>query len=137
MVCLQKCETDRQRFGEDSVERMIMYLTEYLEMSSFRTPPYVLDLGTGNGHLLFALLEAKNQLSKGALDARKLCGIDYSQASIQLAKSIAAKRGADCSHVVFEEADLREMICVNILREKANEGHGWDIVCDKGTVSYT
>ena len=40
-------------------------------------------------HLLFSLLEAQEEdLPEGTVDPTKLCGIDYSTASIALARSI-------------------------------------------------
>ena len=123
------------RFGEDSVERMIRYLVEYMEENQGEKAPYVLDLGTGNGHLLFSLLEAQEEdLPEGMVDPTKLCGIDYSPASIALSRSIGSKRANGCEHVRFDVVDLRDAQQVDQLTKKANDGLGWDIVCDKGTV---
>lgn len=113
---------------------MIAYLVELLEENPFQHAPYVLDLGTGNGHLLFSLLEAQEELPSDALDPRRLCGVDYSSASIDLARAIAEKRGDGCESIVFDEADLRDHERVARLKQDANAGEGWDIVCDKGTV---
>lgn len=121
------------RFGEDSVERMVDYVAEWLEEESFSEPPYVLDLGTGNGHLLFAMLESE-EMPPNALDAPRMLGVDYSPASIQLARAIGAKRGGACASVKFEEADLRDADRLAALRNVAHRGLGWDLVCDKGTV---
>ncbi|SHO80050.1 Similar to S.cerevisiae protein EFM4 (Lysine methyltransferase) [Malassezia sympodialis ATCC 42132] len=121
-------------FGEDSVERMIRFLLEWIEENHGDKAPYILDLGTGNGHLLFSLLEAQEEeLPEGIVDPSKLCGIDYSTASIALSRSIGSKRLNGCEQVVFEVADLRDAQQVDHLSSKANDGLGWDIVCDKGT----
>jgi len=125
------------RFGEDSVERMIRFLLEWIEENHGDKAPYILDLGTGNGHLLFSLLEAQEEeLPEGIVDPSKLCGIDYSTASIALSRSIGSKRLNGCEQVVFEVADLRDAQQVDHLSSKANDGLGWDIVCDKGTVCF-
>ncbi|WFD45109.1 hypothetical protein MPSI1_003786 [Malassezia psittaci] len=120
-------------FGEDSVERMIRYLVETLEEEPFNEPPYVLDLGTGNGHLLFSLLEAGDELPAGTLDPERFCGVDYSNASVDLAKAIGKQRGECFERIQFQVADLREDSDVDKLKQAANHGHGWDILCDKGT----
>ena len=113
---------------------MIAYLVEFLEEDPFQQAPYVLDLGTGNGHLLFALLEAREELSSGAVEPQRLCGVDYSPASIELSRAIGAQREEGCEQVVFKELDLRDQPSVAHLAQEANAGQGWDIVCDKGTV---
>jgi len=114
---------------------MIRYLVEWIEANHGEKAPYVLDLGTGNGHLLFSLLEAQEEdLPEGTVDPTKLCGIDYSTASIALARSIGTKRSNGCEKVVFDVVDLRDAQQVGQLTSKANDGLGWDIVCDKGTV---
>ncbi|KAL4399567.1 Protein-lysine N-methyltransferase Efm4 [Malassezia pachydermatis] len=126
-------------FGEDSVERMVQFLAEWMQDEHLQSSPYVLDLGTGNGHLLFALLEAQQEedIEEGTLDATRMLGVDYSPASIQLAQAIGQKRGPEYESVRFEEADLRDDACVKRLREKANHKQGWDIVCDKGTIALS
>lgn len=116
------------------MERMIAYLVEFLEEDPFKQPPFVLDLGTGNGHLLFSLLDARDELGDEALEPARLCGVDYSPASIKLAQAIGATRGEGCEAAVFEEADLRDPATVLTLKQGGNDGLGWDIVCDKGTV---
>lgn len=114
---------------------MVAYLVELLEEDPFGHAPYVLDLGTGNGHLLFSLVEGGQEaLPAGAIVAQRFMGVDYAAASIRLSKAIAEERGAGCEHVQFEQADLRDKQTVSRLVERANEGRGWDIVCDKGTV---
>lgn len=132
---LNRCATNPRRFGEDSVERMIRYLVEVLEGSAFPAPPRILDLGMGNGHLLFELLEAAEELPDGTIVPENLRGVDYSSASVQLAQSIGKTRGDGCEKVTFEEADLCNPHTVSRLAAAANGGKGWDIVCDKGTVS--
>ena len=60
-----------------------------IEWSSTHVPsttrPSVLDVGTGNGHLLFAMVDA-------GYDPSQLPGIDYSQGSVDLSIAIAKER---------------------------------------------
>ncbi|KAL8898294.1 MAG: hypothetical protein Q9192_002158, partial [Flavoplaca navasiana] len=82
-----------------------------------------LDLGTGNGEMLFLLR------SEGGFTGSML-GIDYSPASIELATRVARQKGYDTD----EEIRFREW---DILREPTAE-NGWeegqfDVVLDKGT----
>lgn len=127
-----------RRFGEDSEERMIRYLCELFEEERRPEARYILDLGTGNGHFLFALMDAQMDgaegMEPGTIDPNRLCGMDYSAASVQLAKAIAEDRGKGCDKITFIEADLRNMSSMDELARRANNGKGWDIVCDKGTV---
>jgi SAM-dependent methyltransferase len=78
-----------------------------------------LDLGTGNGHLLFALREDGWE--------GEMLGVDYSGKSVQLAKDIRASKGDEYADIQFEEWDL--------LGEGPGEWlrGGFDVVLDKGT----
>jgi SAM-dependent methyltransferase len=78
-----------------------------------------LDLGTGNGHLLFALREDGWE--------GEMLGVDYSPKSVQLAKDIRANKGEEYADIEFEEFDL--------LAQEAGEWlrGGFDVVLDKGT----
>lgn len=78
----------------------------------------ILDLGTGNGHMIFSLHE------EGWTGS--LVGVDYSELSVQLARQIAKQKDADTA--TFEQWD--------ILNEDPDESwlaHGFDAVLDKGT----
>jgi 2-polyprenyl-3-methyl-5-hydroxy-6-metoxy-1,4-benzoquinol methylase len=72
----------------------------------------ILDLGCGNGHLLGELFRS------GYMN---LCGIDYSQKSIELARTIAESHGMH--EIEFIHADILQG-GLNIMA---------DLVCDKGT----
>ncbi|SOV04746.1 related to SEE1 - probable lysine methyltransferase [Ustilago sp. UG-2017a] len=132
-------------FGEDAVMRMIRFLEEYYTETIADTfsseegkSPTVLDLGTGNGHLLFEMIESSAEL-EGIISPNRLVGVDYSQASINLAKSIGTKRGGDCEQVKFDTADLLNDGSVANLRQMpardlGAEENAWDLVCDKGTM---
>ncbi|ETS63092.1 hypothetical protein PaG_02869 [Moesziomyces aphidis] len=133
-------------FGEDAVMRMIRFLETYYtdtvagEFSSEEEgkAPAVLDLGTGNGHLLFEMLESSADLEEIVAPSR-LVGVDYSAASIELARSIATKRGGTCEEVRFETADILDPANVQHLVDMPRSQlgcseTGWDLVCDKGTL---
>jgi len=77
--------------------------------------PTILEIGSGNGTLLFALAEA------GYVTA-SLTGIDYSTDAIKLAKAIAAKRGI--GGITFVKRDF--------LKDELPSGP-WDLILDKGT----
>jgi SAM-dependent methyltransferase len=78
-----------------------------------------LDLGTGNGHLLFALREDGWE--------GEMLGVDYSGKSVQLAKDIRASKGEDCNDIGFQEWDLLGQKPGDWLKD------GFDVVLDKGT----
>ena len=93
-----------------------------------RLPSRFLDLGTGNGHMLFALRETNKD---GEIWHGEMVGVDYSETSIDLARRIAAQRhdrdAAASSSLRFETWDLLESH-----PEDWMEG-GFDVVLDKGT----
>ncbi|KAI9362812.1 S-adenosyl-L-methionine-dependent methyltransferase [Pilaira anomala] len=78
-------------FGEDSVEKMVEWVTEHVEDANAR----MIDLGCGNGHLL---LELSNEGYKN------LHGIDYSESAITLAKSVAKDR--DLEWIQYDAVDF-------------------------------
>lgn len=136
-------------FGEESEDRIVEYLDRHFrsDRSSSHSDESesgaelgteqlrVLDLGTGNGHLLFTLHE------QGYAHWR-LHGIDYSAASVDLARAVARHRGLE--QITFAVADF---ITRPYVYERDHEGgyeherehgqeheqDGWDIVLDKGT----
>lgn len=74
-------------------------------------------VGTGNGHLLHALVDELDY------PASSLTGIDYAPAAIQLATRVTESKGIE--GIRFEQVDfLREEV-------QGPEG-GWDLVTDKG-----
>jgi SAM-dependent methyltransferase len=78
-----------------------------------------LDLGTGNGHLLFALREQDW--------CGEMVGVDYSVQSITLATSIRDAKDASFSDISFHEWDILSQ------PPGAWLGSGFDVVLDKGT----
>ncbi|PRT56276.1 Protein-lysine N-methyltransferase EFM4 [Wickerhamiella sorbophila] len=75
----------------------------------------VLDLGTGNGRLLFGL---RDEDVEG-----KFLGIDYVATSVELAQQVADAEGYD---VEFQQVDF--------LKSSAWTDRRFDIVLDKGTL---
>lgn len=103
-----------------------------------------LDLGTGNGHLLFALREE-------GWEGRML-GVDYSAASVQLARQIGAQRalgaadveGGDGAKTVMRKVEFIEWDVLRdapgmwfypsgIIYSMSASKIGFDVVLDKGT----
>ncbi|KAH7263341.1 S-adenosyl-L-methionine-dependent methyltransferase [Fusarium tricinctum] len=82
-----------------------------------------LDLGCGNGSLLFSLREED-------WSARAL-GVDYSPQSIALARQITTTKDGLEKPVEFEEWDLIAGSYDPVL--KGEQAEGWDVVLDKGT----
>lgn len=79
-----------------------------------------LDLGTGNGHLLFALREEEW--------LGELVGVDYSSQSVLLASSIRDENYASIAKAIeFYEWDLLTQPAGSWLKD------GFDVVLDKGT----
>ena len=99
---------------------MVEWVTENVPVS---INPYTVEIGSGNGTLLFALLEA-------GYAANQLSGIDYSQGAVELARSIAANRGQG---ITFSKSDFLQD---NPPTLPGQEGFGecvWDLILDKGT----
>jgi SAM-dependent methyltransferase len=85
---------NNRRFGEDSVEKMVDWTLEHVPASS---DPRILEIGSGNGTLLFALREA-------GYAAPHLTGIDYSPDAVKLARMVARSRNSEC--VAFHVCDF-------------------------------
>lgn len=93
-----------------------------------------LDLGTGNGHMLFALREDTEDDEESPLWTGEMIGVDYSPKSIELARQLDAQRRealddetGPYANIRFEQWDL--------LTEAAGDwlGEGFEVVLDKGT----
>ncbi|KAH7082394.1 methyltransferase domain-containing protein [Paraphoma chrysanthemicola] len=78
-----------------------------------------LDLGTGNGHLLFALREDGWE--------GEMVGVDYSAESVKLAESIRDTKAEGYEDIKVYEWDILGQEPVAWL------GYGFDVVLDKGT----
>ena len=82
----------------------------------------ILDLGTGNGEMLFALCE------DGGFSGRMM-GVDYSAQSVELATRVAEEKGLQ------RQVDFRVWDILNGRGGKEGEQElgAWDVVLDKGT----
>lgn len=132
-------ETERQNFSSNpedegtiwfsdagAEERMLSFLENlsdegqlHKDDASDETPTRFLDLGTGNGHLLFALREDEWE--------GEMVGVDYAPQSVKLADEICQSKGEEYADIQFHEWDL--------LGQDAGAwlGDGFDVVLDKGT----
>ncbi|TFK33234.1 S-adenosyl-L-methionine-dependent methyltransferase, partial [Crucibulum laeve] len=109
-------------FGIEVLEKMIEWVEEYAPASS---APSILEVGSGNGTLLFGLLDA-------GYDASLLLGIDYSTDAVNLAKRVATTRGGD--GISFYESDFLNNDPPKLERMDSQEGIAvWDLLLDKGT----
>ncbi|KAF8638267.1 hypothetical protein AX17_002289 [Amanita inopinata Kibby_2008] len=101
-------------FGTESLEKIVDWAKVNVPPSN-KAP--ILEIGSGNGTLLFALAEAGYAPST-------ITGVDYSADAIELAKAISTKR--DIEGMTFVEC--------NFLQHDLLDKHGpWDLVLDKGT----
>ncbi|KAK9237174.1 methyltransferase domain-containing protein [Lipomyces kononenkoae] len=95
------------------------------ELPFSRTSTAAIDLGTGNGHLLFRL-----RCEAGFMG--NLCGIDYAETSVAFARRLLAKKRQEqqlddpANNIKFEHVDF-----LKFPDDKENES--WDLVLDKGT----
>ncbi|KAI9318483.1 S-adenosyl-L-methionine-dependent methyltransferase [Dichotomocladium elegans] len=102
-------------FGEESVERMVDWITENIPQPETS----IVDLGCGNGHLLLEL---------SAEGYNNLTGIDYSEQAIELARAVAHDRGLDS--IRYEAVDL---LSVAENAWTSDENNRFQLVLDKGT----
>jgi SAM-dependent methyltransferase len=85
----------------------------------------IIDLGTGNGHMLFSLRGTEADDEDECWQGEML-GVDYSLTSVQLARQLAAQRDV-YPEVRFEHWDMLDS------PPGAWLGDGFDVVLDKGT----
>jgi len=123
-------------FGEDSVEKMVDWTLENVPTTSH---PRILEIGSGNGTLLFALHEAG--YTEAA--ASHLSGIDYSPDAVKLARILARSRNAE--HVTFHVCDFLSELPpppppppppvspAPSGQLDADVQGSWDLLLDKGT----
>ncbi|KAG7666372.1 EFM4 [[Candida] subhashii] len=118
----------------DAEAKMIQFILEKLTDEEFPTEITslekisFLDLGTGNGHLLFELSNEIQDEYDGD-KAFEYIGIDYSPDSVQFAQAIAAKK--------YNEVEFK-FSQVDLLSKESpflKENHGkFDVLLDKGTL---
>ena len=111
------------RFGTEAVEKMVEWSLENIPPSS---DPSVLEIGSGNGTLLFGLLDV-------GYDPAKLSGVDYSPGAVALSTRIAQQRRGG-SMINFSECDFLQDVPL-IPESLRSEGRidVWDLILDKGT----
>jgi SAM-dependent methyltransferase len=108
-------------FEESNAESRILRYLSTLPLTP--STASFLDVGTGNGHLLFELLEDDAEYTG------PMVGVDYSPASIELSKKIAETRG-------YEDKTRFEV--VDVIKDDLKTAdwvpeEGFDVVLDKGT----
>ena len=110
------------RFGEESVEKTV---NQVLENVPLRPDLSVLEVGSGNGTLLFALV-------KEGYAADRLVEIDYSEGAVSLASSISKTRC--CEAIRFNRSGfLKEEPPLLSDNQQVVGGGAWDQILDKGT----
>lgn len=107
-----KNDTGECWFDDCGAEQQVC---RYLEEEGVSPNETIVDLGTGNGHLLFALKEE-------GVDG-KMLGVDYSEASVEFAKRVAEHENYD---VEFEVCDF--------INNPNWTSQKFDIILDKGTL---
>lgn len=101
----------------DAEEKTVEFLLDNLGEYNIKEDSSMIDLGTGNGHLLFTLLE---EGFKG-----EMIGVDYSEKSVEFAAEILKTKYSQNDNVTFATAD--------IFNEQWAPGK-FDVVLDKGTL---
>ena len=124
------------------MEKMVDWALENVPPES---SPFILEVGAGNGNLLFALSEA-------GYDPSKILGVDYSPDAVKLAQAIAHTKATpradegedeeeatlalkDADKITFGVCDFLQDDVVPLESMVAEEGSVavWDLVLDKGT----
>ncbi|KAK7938094.1 S-adenosyl-L-methionine-dependent methyltransferase [Apiospora aurea] len=123
----------------DAQEKLIEFLDEFLlESASDETKKTTkkdasfLDLGTGNGDMLFGLRDAGW--------TGPMLGVDYSERSIEFARRIeeARRKGLTprrCDRDSAIDFQIHDILTPSqpLAARSPNAGRGWDVVLDKGT----
>ncbi|CAR21216.1 Efm4p [Lachancea thermotolerans CBS 6340] len=101
----------------DAEEKMIEFLMDNLDQQNIHRDCSMIDLGTGNGHLLF-------QLHEEGFNG-PMMGVDYSEKSVQFAREISESQFPGYENIKFEAADIFDPNW---------ECSAYDVVLDKGTL---
>ena len=118
---MQPHDTDSELSGWFSDVNASGKILQYLasdEAGLNKQAASILDLGTGNGELLFLLRE------EGDFEGQML-GVDYSEQSVQLCRKLAEGKGLG-EDVEFKQWDIMST-------ESLDVRQGYDVVLDKGT----
>ncbi|KAK7463549.1 Protein-lysine N-methyltransferase efm4, variant 2 [Stygiomarasmius scandens] len=84
----------------------------------------ILEIGSGNGTLLFALAEA-------GYSQKSLSGVDYSPDAVKLSKAIAATR--EMRDIQFNVCDFLNQDPPVLPKVTGDTLRNWDLLLDKGT----
>lgn len=109
-------------------------MVDWVQENVSSQDPFILEVGSGNGALLFALQEA-------GYNAAHICGVDYSEDAVRLAKAVGSTRGERAEKVTFGVCDFLKDFPppLSPSQTSGNDGDGvngvnaWDLVLDKGT----
>lgn len=118
---------------EQKAEEGLLIKSVEEEMALGRRSTTFLDLGTGNGHMLFALQDAGFE--------GVMMGVDYSDHAVRLAQEINRSRNPQDHHkdcvkdVYFQRCDILsgEKLAASRDRDGISIPDEWDVVLDKGT----
>ncbi|KAI5370855.1 putative Methyltransferase domain-containing protein [Septoria linicola] len=125
-------------FEESNAEDVVLKLLSSYDLTSGggldREDTRFLDLGTGNGHMLFALREDENEHGERWLG--DMLGVDYSPKSVELAKQINEQRKEELDEDDEQGYANVELQQWDLLTEQPDEEwlrDGFEVVLDKGT----
>lgn len=122
-----ECWFDESGAEFKMVNFLVSKMNDGVEYSNSSTTK-ILDLGTGNGHLLFELSEElANEYDGDSTFA--FTGVDYSRESVRFASEISRHR-EDASQFAFQHVDLlaRESTFIK------DHEQSFDVLLDKGTL---
>lgn len=111
-----------ERFGAESVQKMVDWSVKNIPPDN---NPAILEVGSGNGILLFALAEA-------GYTPDRMLGIDYSSDAVKLAQKIASTRGGERITFTVSNFLKGEPQTLSSMREERG-GDSWQLILDKGT----
>lgn len=109
------------RFGAESVDKMVDWALQNVPPSASAS---ILEIGSGNGTLLFGLLEA-------GYTASLLHGVDYSAGAVKLSKEIALTRND--TDIKFTQCDFLTEEPQSPPNVPEDRSDVWDLLLDKGT----
>jgi len=110
-------------FGIETVEKMVEWSLKNIRPHN---NPAILEVGSGNGTLLFALAEA-------GYPSDRILGIDYSSDAVKLARSIASTRQGE--QITFAVSDFLkdDPPVLASMRQESDKDGSWNLILDKGT----